>query len=143
MTVCVSAIESATCSSGCASANSQRSSGTRCAPGPGGGADAEPPGQLAGSLVREVGEQLVLDGEQALGAAVEREPGLGRLDAAPGAVDQLLPDPLLERADLEADRGLGHPEPLGRLGEAAPLDDRAERPKLARIHKRIICMACL
>ena len=86
------------------------------------------PGQLAGSLVREVGEELVLDGEEALGAAVEREPGLGRLDAPPGAVDELLPDALLERPNLKADRRLGHPEPLGRLGEAAPLDDRAERP---------------
>ncbi len=108
--------------------------------GSGRGADPEPAAELPRAFVREVGEELVLDGQEALGAAVERNPGLSGLDAPPGPVDELLPDPLLERPNLQADRRLGHPEPLGRQGEAPLVDDRAERAKLARIHKRIICM---
>ena len=51
-----------------------------------------------------------------------------------------MPEPLLERPDLQADGGLGDAEPLGRLREAAPLDDRAEGGELARVHKRILSM---
>ena len=67
-----------------------------------------------------------------------RTPGLGRLHPAPGAVEQLRAEPLLERPHLERDGRLGDTEPLGRLGEAAPLDHGAERGKLARIHKSIL-----
>src|SRR5262249_23291310 len=72
------------------------------------------------------------------GAAVGRQPGLGRLDAPAGTVEELRPEPLLERAHLEADRGLGDPESLGGDGEAAPLDHCAERRELPRVHN-----ACL
>ncbi len=84
----------------------------------------------------ELLEQVLLRREQALRGRVEPEPRLGRLDASARTVEQLPPEPLLERADLEADRRLRDAEPLGRLGEALPLHDRAERRELTRIHKR-------
>ena len=74
--------------------------------------------------------------EQPLRAAVELEPGLGRLDAAAGAVEELRPEPLLERPHLQRDGGLGHPEALGRLRERLALDHLAERLQLTRVHKR-------
>ena len=75
----------------------------------------------------EVLEQMLLGGEHALRGRVETPAGLGRLDAAARPVEQLPAEALLERANLEADGGLGDPEPLGRLGEALPLDHGAER----------------
>src|SRR5205814_929077 len=80
-------------------------------------------------------DQLLLQLRQPLRAAVEREPGLGRLDAAAGAVEQPAVEALLERAHLQADGRLRDAEPLRRLREALQLDDRAERSKLARVHK--------
>ena len=82
--------------------------------------------QRALGLAGDVLEQLPLLCQQTLRAPVEAPPGLGRLDAAARAVEELLPEPLLERANLLADRRLGNPEPLSRLGEALTLDDRAE-----------------
>ena len=52
------------------------------------------------------------------------------------SLEQRLAQPLLERPDLEADGGLRHPEPLGRLREALALDDHAEGRQLARVHKQ-------
>src|SRR5712691_11483517 len=75
----------------------------------------------------ELLEQVLLGGEQALSRCVEASPGLGRLDPATGAVEELPPEALLERADLQADGRLSDAEPLGRLGEALPLDHGAER----------------
>jgi len=63
---------------------------------------------LGGDLVVE----LFLEGEHALRAAVEAKARLGRLDASPGAVEQRLPEALLEGANLEADRGLRDAELL-------------------------------
>jgi hypothetical protein len=83
--------------------------------------------------------ELTLESEHSLRPAVEREPGLGRLDAAAGAVEQLAAEPLFERANLEADRRLRDSEPLGCLGEALKLDDRAERSELSRVHKTSLC----
>ena len=78
----------------------------------------------------EIGEQLLLHRKEALRAPVEAVPCLGRLHAASRTVEQLRPEPLLERADLQAHRRLGDPELLRRLGEAPPLDNGAERCKL-------------
>ena len=103
---------------------------------PGRGADLETAAQVALRLLAELLEHLLLEREQPLRAPVEPVPGLGRLDAAAGAVEQLQPEPLLERPDLQAHRRLRHAELLRRLREAAPLDDRTERCKLARVHKR-------
>ncbi len=99
------------------------------------GADLEDAGQLAGRALVEVGEDLVLEREQPLRRSVELEAGLGRLDAAAGAVEELRPEPLLERAHLEAHRRLRHAEALRGLGERLPLDDLAERLQLPRVHK--------
>ena len=101
---------------------------------PGRGADLERAGELAGRLLGELGDDVLLELQQALRAAVEAKPGLGRLDAPPGAVEELRPEPLLERANLQRDRGLRHPEPLGRLGERLPLDHLAKRLQLPRVH---------
>ncbi len=48
---------------------------------------------------------------------------------------------LLERPDLQADRRLRHPEPLGRLREALLLDHRDEGRELPRIHKHSLWTA--
>ena len=99
-------------------------------------ADLERAVELAGRVLGELGDDLLLELQQPLGAAVELEPGLGRLDAAAGAVEELRPEPLLERPHLQRDGGLGDAEPLGRLGERLALDHLAERLQLTRIHKR-------
>ena len=85
-------------------------------------------------LLAELGEELLLLGEQPLCAPVQPLARLGRLDPAAGAVEQLSAEALLERADLQADGRLGHPELLRRLREAPPLDDGAEGSELPRIH---------
>src|SRR5207253_3090310 len=85
-------------------------------------------------LLSQTGEQLLLLCEQPLCASVQPLTRLGRLDPAPGAIEQLAPEALLERPDLQADRRLGHSELLRRLREAPPLDDGAESSELPRIH---------
>ena len=85
---------------------------------------------------RDVLEQLLLELQHSLRAAIEATPGLGRLDATARSVEQLLPETLLERPNLEADGGLRDAEALGGLREAPPLDDRAKGGKLAGVHIR-------
>ena len=87
----------------------------------------------------ELFEQVLLGGEHTLSRCVETSPGLGRLDPATRAVEELPPEALLERADLQADGRLSDAEPLRRLGEALALDDGAERGKLTRVHKHSLC----
>ena len=139
ITRCVSDTESATCTPGLSCWNSASATGSTVPPGPVERADLEPPGQLALDLLAQLGEELLLEREQALCAPVEPAARIGRLDAPPGAVEQLQAEPLLERPDLEAHRRLGDAELLGGLGEAPPLDDDAERCKLARVHKQSLC----
>ena len=95
---------------------------------------ASAPSPLAGDLV----EQLLLEREQALRAAVQPQARLGRLDATSGAVEELRAEPLLERAHLERHGRLRDAETLGRLREAAALDDGDKRGKLTRVHKHIL-----
>ena len=102
---------------------------------PGRRADLERAVERAGRLVCELADDLLFEREQALGAAVEPQPGLGRLDPPARAVEELRAEPLLERAHLQADRRLGHPEALRRLGERLALDHLAERLQLPRVHK--------
>ena len=104
-----------------------------------GGADLERAGELALARVGDLLDQLLLQREHALGAAVEPLAGLGRLDPAAAAVEQTTAEPLLERADLQAHGRLRHAELLGGEREALLLDDRAEGCELARIHKRSLC----
>ena len=114
--------------------------GSTVPPGPVEAPISSAPGQLALGLLAELGEQLLLQREQPLRAPVEAPAGLGRLDAAAGAVEQLVAEPLLERADLQAHGRLRDAELLRRLREASPLDDRAECGKLPRVHKQSLCM---
>jgi hypothetical protein len=86
----------------------------------------------------ELVEQLLLEREHPLRTAVEAEAGLGRLDPAARTVEQLRPEPLLERPHLLRYGRLGDAEPGRRLREAPPLDDLAEGGQLARIHKRTL-----
>ena len=79
--------------------------------GAGRGADRERALELA-ALGGDLVVELLLEGEHALRAAVEAEARLGRLDPAAGAVEQRLPEALLEGANLEADRGLRDAELL-------------------------------
>ena len=97
-------------------------------------ADRERAFERAGRLVCQLARDLLLERDQPLGAAVEAKAGLGRLDPAPRAVEELEAEPLLERPHLQADGRLGHAEPLGRLGERLALDHLAERTKLTRVH---------
>ena len=98
-------------------------------------------GALAGRS--DLGDELLLEREHALRAAVEPPSGLGRLDAAPRAVEELCAEPLLERAHLQRHGRLGDAEPVGRLREASALDDRAERGELTRVHKRTLSVSAL
>ena len=84
-------------------------------------------------------DELLLEREHPLGAAVDRgRPRWSRRAAR--AVEQPAAEALLERAHLEADRGLGDAEALCRLREALELDDRAERGQLPRVHKHRLCL---
>ena len=66
-----------------------------------GGSELELAAELALTLAGELVEQLLLEREQALCAAVEAQAGLGRLDATARAVEELRAEPLLERPHLE------------------------------------------
>ncbi len=99
-------------------------------------ADLERAVELAGRLLGESRDDVLLELQQPLRPAVEPEAGLGRLDAAARAVEQLRAEALLERAHLQRDRGLGDPEAFGGLGERLALDHLAERLQLPRVHKR-------
>ena len=103
--------------------------------GTGGSADLEPALELALGFLAEVRKQLLLERDEPLRSAVEPETGLGRLDPAAGAVEELLADALLERPDLQAHRRLRHPELVGGLREAAALDNRTKGRELLRVHK--------
>jgi lipopolysaccharide/colanic/teichoic acid biosynthesis glycosyltransferase len=102
-------------------------------------ADLECPRKLVATFEPDLGDDLLLECQQPLCTAVETHSRLGRLDATPGPVEELRPEPLLERPHLKAHCGLGDAEPVGRLREAATLDDRAECGELTRVHKRMLC----
>ena len=124
---------------GCARWNSQRSTGTTTAAGPGRGADRE--------LARERARRRRRPPRRASApraAAAAARRGRAACPASVGSTrrpersSSCGAEPLLERAHLQRDRRLRDAEPLGRLREAAPLDDRAERRKLTRVHKQIL-----
>ena len=130
---CVSATVSATLSSGLRARELTEDDRDDGPAGAGRRSELEPARdpRALGELVVE----LLLGREDALRVAVEALPRLGRLDAAPGAVDELYAEPLLERLDLQAHGRLRDAEPLGRLGEALLLDDGDEGRQLPRVHK--------
>ena len=108
---------------------------------PGRGADRELARERALAVGGDLVEELLLELQQPLGATEQAQPGLGRLDPTTGAVEQLRAEPLLERPHLQRDRRLRDAQALGGLGEAAALDDLAERCKLACIHKQMLSKA--
>ena len=132
---------SATLASGWRCWNSASTTGTTVPPGPVDAPISSRPVELALRLLADLLEQLLLEREQALRAPVEPLPGLGRLDPAARPVEQLPAEPLLERADLQADGGLRDAELVRRLREAAPLDHRTERRQLPRVHKQILSLS--
>src|SRR6185437_1853618 len=98
------------------------------AAGAGRGPELERAGDRALVVGLELFEEMLLERKQPLRRRVEHAPGLGRFHTAPGAVEQLAPEPLLERADLQADRRLSHPEALSvrfsELAQASPTRPR-------------------
>ena len=125
---------SATCTCGWSRWNSPSTTGKTLPPGPVEAPISRRPVSSPSASSPISWRSLLLEREQPLRAAVEPHPGLGRLDPAPGAVEQLLPEPLLERPDLQAHRRLRDAELLSRLGEAPALDDSAECRELLRVH---------
>ena len=79
------------------------------------GAELQRTHELALADRRDVLEQMLLERQHPLRAAVQAPPGLRRLHPAPGAVEQLAPQPLLERPDLQAHGRLRDSEALGGL----------------------------
>jgi hypothetical protein len=104
--------------------------------GAGRGPDCKHAAKSATLLLAQLVEELSLELEELPRPLVQVLAGLGRLDAPPGTVEQPTTEAFLEGAHLQADGWLRHPEPLGSLREAPPLDDLAERGKLTRIHKK-------
>ena len=137
--VWVSKTLSAMCSAGCCSANWQRSCERSTPPGP---VDAPISKVPSSSPVASSASSPRISSSSASSRCarpVELQPALGRLHTAPGAVEQLRPEPLLQRPHLERDGRLRHPEPLGRERERLALHHLAERLQLTRVHKRSLC----
>ena len=132
--VSVSSTRSETVTSGCSAWKRAEELRQDALARPGRGADHEQAGELR-RLVREALHELLLDRQDALGAAVDEAAGLRRLHLAAGAVDQRLPQALLERADGEGHGGLRDAEHLGCLREGRPVDDGDERRELLGVHR--------
>ena len=92
------------------------------------------PLKLVARALGNLRDNLLLERQQPLRPPVEAHSGLGGRHAAARAVEELGSETLFERPDLQTHRGLSHTEPLGRLREAPPLDNRAEGRKLPRVH---------
>ena len=137
-TVWVSCTSSATAGRDAGAGTRTGARARRLPPGPVEAPIESSPRERALALGGDLVEQLLLELQHALRAAEQPHPGLGRLDAAAGAVEQLRAEALLERPHLERHGRLRDAEPLGGLREAPPFDDRAERGELARVHKRIL-----
>ena len=93
--------------------------------------------QMAAGLVRvlrQLPRELVAQREHAQRVAVQHLAPVGGRRSPAGAVDQRRAHHPLERLDLLADRGLRHPQGVGRGRERPPLDDLDERVQLAQVH---------
>ena len=77
-------------------------------------------------------------GEHPSGPRGHRLAGLGRDDAAAGALEQLGAELGLEPADLVRERRLGDVKLLGRAGEMAVAGDRLGVDELAKLHRPIV-----
>jgi len=88
--------------------------------GAGRGADDEVPRGLV-AVLRQLPGQLIAQREHAQRVAVQHLAAVGRRRPPAGAVDQRRAHHPLERLDLLADRGLRHPQGVGRGRERPPL----------------------
>ena len=96
-------------------------------------ADRDPAADQAAQLVELAAHPVDL-GEHAPGPRGHRLPGLGRDDAAAGALEQLGAELGLEPADLVRERRLGDVKLLGGAGEVAVAGDRLGVDELAQLH---------
>jgi len=91
-----------------------------------------------GHLARHVaaahrGDGLVVEREDALGVADQRVAGIGEHQRAAPAAEQVNVDQLLQPLHLQAHRGLGAADALGRAGQGARLVDRHQRLQEAQV----------
>ena len=98
-----------------------------------GEADGDAP-QFAARGAARGGERVVDMGEDGAGIGQQRTAGLGQLDAARLAAQQLHVEFALQRADLLAERRLLHAEPLGGAGDVAFFGDGDEVAEVAQFH---------
>jgi hypothetical protein len=89
-----------------------------------GGRDRQRPARVA----KPVGRRVDLR-ERRVRDQVELLSGAGELQAAVHALEERLPDLLLERLDLAADRRLGNEQLMRRAGEAQVARGSAEAPE--------------
>ena len=83
-------------------------------------------------LVRR--ERMIDVGQNRTGVGEQRRSGVGELDAARQATEQLHVELALQRANLLAERRLLHAEPLGRPRDMPFLGDGDEIAKMTELH---------
>ena len=101
------------------------------------GADRDPPADEPAQLVELAADAVDL-GEHAPAPGRDRLPGLGRDDAAAGALEELRAELGLEPPDLVRERRLGDVELLRGAGEVAMPGDRLGVDELAQLHRSIV-----
>ena len=100
----------------------------------GGGRAAEPQrAEHAAPGPRRVGERRVDRRQRGAAVGEQPPPGLGQLDVAGRAHEQLDAELGLELPDRLAERRRGHVQPVGRAREAELLGDRDEVPQMAQL----------
>jgi hypothetical protein len=97
------------------------------------GSDPDAAAERATELV-DVLAGLVELGDDASGAGGDREPGLGRRDAAARALEQRDAQLAFEPAHLVRQRGLGEVQLLGGAREVPVAGDRLDAPQLSHVH---------
>ena len=91
----------------------------------------------AAELIDLAAQRLGL-GEHGAGAGGDQLAGLGRLDRACRAAQQLDPELLFQSPDLMRERGLRDVQLICRIGEVPVADDRLEVAQLPDVHGRYI-----
>ena len=119
--------------SGACSRNARSSSGTKRVHRRADEADRQP-ADLAALHAPRLARRVLDRVEDLARAHEERRAGRGQLDLALVAQQQLRADLLLERADLLAQRRLGHVQALGRAAEVQLLGDGDEVAQVAELH---------
>ncbi|MCY1440292.1 hypothetical protein D9M71_565600 [compost metagenome] len=83
-------------------------------------------------------EHFIVVGQHLPGVAEQRLPGVSGQHVAVAALEQLVPDHLLQPADLLADRRLGRVQARRRRGKAAAVADHHHRPQQVEVEQRPI-----